>query len=622
MRKPNRRITPKKAFLLAYDAIASVIALFLAFLLFQTELHLTPKIFERFKDTWYIYLLTSIAVFYLVGFYDQMWAYASGVTYLILVAGVTFQMLVSLIITQIIGQRLPFQIYVIYWFLLFTAVAAIRFIYRLTGSKSVLSRRHRDNRRLSSESLIRVMIVGAGMASSQLITELRRQNKRIPLLAVDDNKLKQTYKVNGVPVLGTRHDIPDLAKEYKIDEIILAIPSASSKNIREIIKICQQTKCEIKIVPFLSNSMEGRSNIGEMRDIDIQDLLGRDPVVLDTAGISEKIKNKTVLVTGGGGSIGAELCRQIASFLPSTILIFDIYENNAYSLQLELSRDYPVVKTKVLIGSVRDRERIDEIFKVWKPDLVYHAAAHKHVPLMEDNPCEAVKNNVYGTFNVADSAGKHKAEKFVLISTDKAVNPTNVMGATKRLAEITTLAINMKYPATTFACVRFGNVLGSEGSVIPLFKKQIQTEKRVTVTHPDIKRFFMTIPEASSLVVQASCFAKGGEIFILDMGQPVKIVDLATDLIRLSGYEPNVDIPIQFVGLRPGEKMAEELFLDEEKIQTEHSEIYILDQINTTEMLEQEWDHLKKLIKCPQNANELNQHMHELIHLINPKAAQ
>ena len=574
--------------------------------------------FERFKATWYIYLLTSIVIFHLMGFYDQMWAYAGGVTYLILVAGVTFQMVISLIITQLIGQRLPFQVYVIYWFLLLTAVAAIRVIYRWTRSKNALRGLYMDTNVKTGKPMIKVMVVGAGMAGSQLITELRRQGDRIPLLAVDDNKLKQTYKVNGVPVLGTRHEIPYLAREYGIDEIILALPSASAKSIRNIVSICQETSCDIKIVPFLSSTIEGRSNIGEIRDIDITDLLGRDPVILDTEGISDKIKNKTVLVTGGGGSIGSELCRQIASYLPATILILDIYENNAYSLQLELKNDYPFVKTHVLIGSVRDRERIDEIFRTWKPDLVYHAAAHKHVPLMEENPCEAVKNNVYGTYNVADIAGQYKTEKFVLISTDKAVNPTNVMGASKRLAEITTLAMNCKYPHTTSACVRFGNVLGSEGSVIPLFKKQIRTEKRVTVTHPDIKRFFMTIPEASSLVVQASVFARGGEIFVLDMGKPVRILDLATDLIRLSGYEPNVDIPIQFIGLRPGEKMEEELFLDEERIQTDHSEIFVLGQINTAEKLLLELAQLEKLITCPKCSAELDHHMRDLIDLIYP----
>ncbi|HHV42694.1 MAG TPA: polysaccharide biosynthesis protein [Clostridiaceae bacterium] len=618
MRKPVRRITPKKAFLLAYDAIVSVIALFLAGYLFYTDTKFIPLMFERFKATWYIYLLTSIVIFHLMGFYDQMWAYAGGVTYLILVAGVTFQMVISLIITQLIGQRLPFQVYVIYWFLLLTAVAAIRVIYRWTRSKNALRGLYMDTNVKTGKPMIKVMVVGAGMAGSQLITELRRQGDRIPLLAVDDNKLKQTYKVNGVPVLGTRHEIPYLAREYGIDEIILALPSASAKSIRNIVSICQETSCDIKIVPFLSSTIEGRSNIGEIRDIDITDLLGRDPVILDTEGISDKIKNKTVLVTGGGGSIGSELCRQIASYLPATILILDIYENNAYSLQLELKNDYPFVKTHVLIGSVRDRERIDEIFRTWKPDLVYHAAAHKHVPLMEENPCEAVKNNVYGTYNVADIAGQYKTEKFVLISTDKAVNPTNVMGATKRLAEITTLAMNCKYPHTTSACVRFGNVLGSEGSVIPLFKKQIRTEKRVTVTHPDIKRFFMTIPEASSLVVQASVFARGGEIFVLDMGKPVRILDLATDFIRLSGYEPNVDIPIQFIGLRPGEKMEEELFLDEERIQTDHSEIFVLGQINTAEKLLLELAQLEKLITCPKCSAELDHHMRDLIDLIYP----
>lgn len=619
MDKPIRRITPKKAFLVAYDVIASIIALFVATLIFYADTGIPPDIIERFKTTWFIYLLSSIIVYVLVGFYDHMWAYAESSTYLILVAGVTFQMLLSLIITQLMDQRLPFQIYVIYWFLLLTAVAAIRLVYRLTRPKNkLLGSFWGDGDRDGRRPLIRVMVVGAGMAGSQLITELRRQGTRIPICAIDDNVLKQTYKVNGVPVLGTREDIPRIAEDHNIDEIILAIPSASSKTIRSIITICQQTKCDIKMVPFLSSTIEGRANIGPVRDVNIEDLLGRNPINLDTQGISDRIKGKTVLVTGGGGSIGSELCRQIAAYTPNRILIFDIYENNAYTLQLDLNNMYPFIKTNILIGSVRDRERLEEVFREWRPDLVYHAAAHKHVPLMEDNPIEAVKNNVYGTFNVADIAGKYKTSKFVLISTDKAVNPTNVMGATKRLAEITTLAMDVKYPETTFAAVRFGNVLNSHGSVIPLFKKQIETQRRVTVTHPDIKRYFMTIAEASSLVIQACVFANGGEIFVLDMGQPVKIVDLAADLIRLSGYKPNVDIPIQFIGLRPGEKMEEELFLDEEKIQTDHDDIFILDQVNTSERLETELIQLEKLINCAPVSAELDEHMRSLIGLLHP----
>ncbi|HHU06877.1 MAG TPA: polysaccharide biosynthesis protein [Clostridiaceae bacterium] len=620
-RQPVRRITPKKAFLVAYDVIASVIALLLACFIFYADTGIPPDILERFKNTWYIYLLTSVVVYSLLGFYDQMWAYAESSTYLILIAGVTFQMLLSLLITQLMAQRMIFQIYVIYWFLLLTAVVAIRLIYRLTRPKNkLLGSFWGDANRGDGRPLIRVMIVGAGMAGSQLITELRRQGTRIPIAAIDDNVLKQTYKVNGVPVLGTREDIPGIAEDLKIDEIILAMPSASSKTIREIITICQKTKCDIKIVPFLSSNIEGGTNIGPVRDIDIEDLLGRNPIKLDTQGICDKIKDKTVLVTGGGGSIGSELCRQIATYRPERILIFDIYENNAYSLQLDLISKYPFVKTNILIGSVRDRTRLEEVFQEWRPDVVYHAAAHKHVPLMEDNPSEAVKNNVFGTFNVADIAGKYEVVKFVLISTDKAVNPTNVMGATKRLAEITTLAMNVKYPNTTFAAVRFGNVLNSDGSVIPLFKKQIEAERRVTVTHPDIKRYFMTIAEASSLVIQASVYAHGGEIFVLDMGEPVKIVDLAADLIRLSGYEPNVDIPIQFIGLRPGEKMEEELFLDEEKIQTAHDDIFILDQINTSEKLEEELIQLETLINCPAAGGALDEHMRSLISYLHPAA--
>lgn len=423
----------------------------------------------------------------------------------------------------------------------------------------------------------KVLLVGAGGAGALVVREFKKnpQFKKKVVSIIDDNKQKLGTFLAGVKVEGNRYDIPKLVENKNIDEIIIAIAQLGEEDLKGIIDICKKTKAQIKIMPGVSEIIDGEFNLNKIRNVDVEDLLGRESIKLDSEGISGYLENKVIMVTGGGGSIGSELCRQIVKFKPKELIIFDIYENNAYDLQNELLRNNVGLNLKTLIGSVRDRNRLKSIFSKYKPEIIFHAAAHKHVPLMEDSPMEAIKNNVAGTLNVAELASEYGIERFVLISTDKAVNPTNVMGASKRICETIIQAID-KESKTEFVAVRFGNVLGSNGSVVPLFKKQIASGGPVTLTHKEITRYFMTIPEASQLVLQAGALAKGGEIFVLDMGKPIKIYDLAENLIRLSGYEPNVDIEIKITGLRPGEKLYEELLMDEEGIiATEHRKIFI-----------------------------------------------
>ncbi|MEG0775061.1 nucleoside-diphosphate sugar epimerase/dehydratase, partial [Clostridium sp.] len=403
--------------------------------------------------------------------------------------------------------------------------------------------------------------------------------------------------ISGIKVLGNRDDIEGLAKKYSIDLILIAIPGLKDQDKKEIIRICSNTKVEVKTVPGVYEFIGGTLTLNQIRDVDVKDLLGREQIKLDHEGISEYLKDKRVLVTGGGGSIGSELCRQITQFKPKELMILDIYENNAYDLQMELQRKYPNLKLKIFIASVRDKKRLESIFEENKPEVVFHAAAHKHVPLMEDNPTEAIKNNVFGTLNMAECADKYKVKRFVLISTDKAVNPTNIMGATKRMCEMIVQAQN-KISNTEYVAVRFGNVLGSNGSVIPLFKKQIAEGGPVTVTNKNITRFFMLIPEAAQLVLQAGAYAKGGEIFVLDMGKPVRIYDLALDLIRLSGFEPHKDIKIEVTGLRPGEKLFEELLMAQEGLQkTGHDKIFVGQPIfSDMEELKNKFNELREII--------------------------
>jgi len=454
------------------------------------------------------------------------------------------------------------------------------------------------------------MIVGAGQAGSMVIKELKDHQdlNLIPAVVVDDDAKKHNSYIHGVPVKGGRDKLIELVKEYAVDEIIIAVPSAPRSDISDILRICKETKCKLKKLPGVYEIINEDVSIKSIRDVNIEDLLGRDEVNLNIKEISSYIKNETVLVTGGGGSIGSELCRQIARFHPKKLIILDIYENNAYDLQQELMRSFKnKLNMEVIIASVRDKKRLEQIFDSYRPGVVFHAAAHKHVPLMEVNPTEAVKNNIIGTLNTVQCADRYKVKRFVMISTDKAVNPTNVMGATKRAAEMIVQSMN-KNSQTEFVAVRFGNVLGSNGSVIPLFKKQIEAGGPVTVTHPEITRYFMTIPEAAKLVIQAGAMAKGGEIFILDMGQSVKILDLAKDLIKLSGFEPDVDIKIEFTGLRPGEKLYEELLLTEEGVEsTRHESIFI------GRPLEVDYDELLGKIKELEESLDNTQKMKECL---------
>ena len=426
-------------------------------------------------------------------------------------------------------------------------------------------------------NLEKILIIGAGSCGQLIIEEIRKQNpiKQKVIGVIDDNPSKIGTYLRGIKILGNRNKIIEISEEKNVDLILIAMPSVDGKTKKEIIEICQSTRAKVKIIPGMYELIGGKVSLNRMRDIDLRDLLGREEVILDKKGIKDYIENKVVMVTGGGGSIGSELCRQIAKFSPKLLLILDIYENNAYELENEIISNFKNLKEKVLIASVREEKRLENIFNKYKPQVIFHAAAHKHVPLMERNPEEAIKNNVIGTLNVAECAHKYGAERFVLISTDKAVNPTNVMGASKRMCEMIIQAID-KNSNTEFVAVRFGNVLGSNGSVIPLFKKQIAKGGPVTLTHKKITRYFMLIPEAAQLVLQAGAYAKGGEIFVLDMGNPVLIYDLAKDLIKLSGFEPEVDIKIEITGLRPGEKLYEELLMDEEGLRkTSHEKIFI-----------------------------------------------
>ena len=462
--------------------------------------------------------------------------------------------------------------YIVNVMVIIVGMVSLRISYR-TMRRIVMKTELRQN---ASDSQ-RVLIVGAGEAGNMIVRELfkRPELKKMPVGVVDDDKNKQGKCVYDVPVLGTIDDVEHIVKNHCIDEIIICIANINPKRKREIINICKKTDAKIKTIPGIYEIIDEKVNITKFRDVQIEDLLGREPIKMNLDDMNGIIKNKIIMVTGGGGSIGSELCRQIMKYEPKQLVLIDIYENNAYDIQQEIKRHFPEIDLKVLIASVRDEHKMDKIFEQYKPEIVFHAAAHKHVPLMEDSPCEAIKNNVFGTQNVVNLSDKYNVKKFVLISTDKAVNPTNIMGATKRCCEMIVQTKN-KTSKTEFVAVRFGNVLGSNGSVVPLFKKQIEEGGPVTVTHEEVTRFFMTIPEAVSLVLQASAMAKGGEIFVLDMGEPVKIIDLARNLIKLSGFEPNVDIKIEVTGLRPGEKLYEEVLMDEEGLQkTSNNQIRI-----------------------------------------------
>ena len=510
-----------------------------------------------------IWCVLSIAVFVLCRLYNSIWSFASVDELFHILAAYGILSLVGTVYLWIGTPVLQVSFYVIGGIFSFICTVGIRFAYRLLRSLRLYFK-HFGN----ESGRENVMIIGAGESGRALATEFETSdyvNCRV-VCAIDDNTSKHGKRLCGIPIVGGREDIPEAVKKYNVNRIIFAIPSCTPSTKKEILNICATTGCKVQVVPGIYQLVNEEVSVSKLRKVDPQDLLGRDPIRVNMEEIFAYISGKVVLVTGGGGSIGSELCRQIARANPKQLIIFDIYENNAYDIQMELNRNCPDLNLEVLIGSVRNTARLDYVLGKYKPELVFHAAAHKHVPLMEDSPNEAIKNNVFGTYKMAQAASKYGVKRFVLISTDKAVNPTNIMGASKRLCEMVVQMMN-RQSETEFVAVRFGNVLGSNGSVIPLFKKQIEAGGPVTVTHPDIIRYFMTIPEAVSLVLQAGYYANGGEIFVLDMGDPVKIDTMARNLIRLSGYEPDVDIMVEYTGLRPGEKLFEELLMKEEGMQ-------------------------------------------------------
>ena len=584
--------------LMLYDSLALsfsfLIALWLRYDLRYSTI--VPIYIERWKSFVPVYIMVSLGVFWILKLYKSIWRFASYSELLRVSMAIAICSVFHIIGITVFWGRMPISYYVIGAILQYLAVLGIRFSYRF-----ILLLRKVNNKK----SHHRIMVIGAGAAGQMLIRDIQRSGEvdGAVVCIIDDNKNKWGRLIDNIPVVGGRESILEAVEKFAVDKIFLAIPSATVSQRRDILQICNETTCELKNLPGMYQLVTGQVSASAMRKVSVEDLLGRDPIKVDLREVFSFINGKTVLVTGGGGSIGSELCRQIAGHSPKKLIIFDIYENNAYNIQLELRENFPELDLLVLIGSVRDSRRMFQIFKEYRPEIVYHAAAHKHVPLMEDSPCESIKNNALGTYKTAYAAMVNGCKRFVLISTDKAVNPANIMGASKRLCEMIIQAFDNKIKAgrvqdipqlfthkgmenadkdgtgaifqdiqTEFVAVRFGNVLGSNGSVIPIFKKQIEKGGPVTVTHPDIIRYFMTIPEAVSLVLEAGTFAKGGEIFVLDMGSPVKIDTLARNLIRLSGFKPDIDIKVQYSGLRPGEKLYEEKLMAEEGLQNTANE--------------------------------------------------
>lgn len=561
----NTTKTVRVTLLILYDALAVLLAEFLA-LWTRFEFHfsqITPMYLENALKYAVVNVLITVAVFAFLKLYSSLWKYASVQEMLnvfvacLLAAG-----------SQSVGMHMlmwsmPRSYYILYFFFLLGLIFLSRFFYR--GVRVV-----RNSYTMGRGSqAVPTMVIGAGDTASFLIKDMHNSKvvRNYVACVIDSDPRKIGNNILGAPIVGNDEHIPWAAEKYGVKEIFIAIPNLSATRKKEIIEICKNTGCKLKILPSMAQIVNEEVTVSKFREVEIEDLLGREPVKTNLDQIMGYISEKVVLVTGGGGSIGSELCRQIAAHKPKQLIILDIYENTTYNLQLELKRNFPELNLEVLIGSVRNTHRVDTVFATYHPNIVFHAAAHKHVPLMEESPNEAIKNNVFGTYNVATSAGRYGTERMVLISTDKAVNPTNIMGASKRICEMIIQGMQHRFQDTNYVAVRFGNVLGSNGSVIPLFKKQIADGGPVTVTDKNIIRYFMTIPEAVSLVLQAGAYARGGEIFVLDMGEPVKIDDMARNLIRLSGYEPDVDIPIVYTGLRPGEKMFEECLKEEEGLQ-------------------------------------------------------
>lgn len=610
----DRQLIVRRFLLVVYDIFAIMVASGLTILL-RFNLSWAAVELQYIQMMWKylpINIICTLIIFVILRLYSSIWQYAGPIEAGNVVMASGLSVVVQFIGYHILGMNMFRSYYVIYVGVFMLLILASRFAYRFL--------RMLKNKRIRNKNASRIMIIGAGESCNMLVKEITNSsyiNGQVKCL-IDDDPAKIGKYVQGIRVVGNRDTILHNARKYEIDEIIIALPSASKKNIKEITNICKESDCELKILPGMYQLVNGDVGISNLRKVEVEDLLGREPISVNVDSIAEYVRGKVVLVTGGGGSIGSELCRQIARHIPKQLIILDIYENNAYDIKQELERKYPRLNLEVLIGSVRNTSRVNYIFDKYRPDIVYHAAAHKHVPLMEDSPNEAIKNNVFGTLKTVQAADRYGTQRFVLISTDKAVNPTNIMGASKRMCEMIVQMYNNR-SKTEFVAVRFGNVLGSNGSVIPLFKSQIARGGPVTVTHPDIIRYFMTIPEAVSLVIEAGLYAKGGEIFVLDMGEPVKILDLAENLIRLSGYTPYEDIQIEFTGLRPGEKLYEELLMDEEGLKdTDNKMIHIGKPIEIDEdKFIQQLDSLKKVTEQePENIRKI---IKEIVPTYNPQ---
>ena len=569
----NREAVIKGTALFLLDAVlvmgCMVGALWMRFDFSFTKIE--PIFWDSVRSYMWINVVCTVLINAVCRLYTSLWRFASLEELKNAIVAIVLSSFIQFFGMRLLDLPVPRSYIFIYTMLLSICIIGPRFSYRF------LRIAFRNHEVIWQTKPVVTMVVGAGAAGYMLVREMKNSkhlNRKVPCIIDDDPKKIGTY-LQGIPIVGDKEDIPAMAKKYGIEEIIIAIPTLKDDKQHELLEICQETACKIKILPGIYQMVNQEVDVSMLRDVSIEDLLGREPVDLHMEKIGNYISGKVIIVTGGGGSIGSEICRQVALHDPKQLIIVDIYENNAYDIQLELKKNYPELKLETLIASVRDKKRIEDIFETYRPDIVYHAAAHKHVPLMEDSPDEAIKNNVLGTYNVASAANKFHVKKMVLISTDKAVRPTNVMGASKRICEII-IQIFSQISPTEYAAVRFGNVLGSNGSVIPIFRQQIKNGGPVTVTHPDIIRYFMTIPEAVNLVLQCGAYAKGGEIFILDMGEPVKILDLAKKMIRLSGHIPGEDIKIEFTGLRPGEKLYEELLIDEDNlVETENDRIFV-----------------------------------------------
>lgn len=579
----NKDMLLREAGLLLLD-IAVIIFSMTGALWIRHDFHLLdiePTFFDTIRSYLFVNLICTVLIFAIMKLYSSLWRFASIVELKNVILATILSTLLQCMGMWYMDLPIPRSYPFLYLLLLTGLTIATRFSYRFGR---IALHNYQNSR---NEEPVRTMIIGAGAAGYMIVREMKNSkhlNRKIPCIIDDDPSKTGTY-LQGIPIVGKKEKIPYFADKYHIEEIVIAIPTISSQAQKELLEICQKTACKVLILPGIYQLVNEDVSVSMLREVEIEDLLGREPVNLKTEEVMDYVSGKVILVTGGGGSIGSEICRQLALYNPKQLIIFDIYENNAYEIQNELLQNHPDLNLLVLIGSVRNQKRVDSVFEQYHPDLVYHAAAHKHVPLMETSPNEAVKNNVLGTWVVANAADRFGAKKMVLISTDKAVRPTNIMGASKRICELIVQSFAQR-SRTEYAAVRFGNVLGSNGSVIPLFRKQIAKGGPVTVTHPEIIRYFMTIPEAVNLVLQCGALAQGGEIFILDMGEPVKILDLAKNMIRLSGFVPDRDIEIVFTGLRPGEKLYEELLINEDNLKkTEKDRIFVVQQTH----VEDEW---------------------------------